>query len=170
MSASSPPLAGRNGSPSGPLNGVFDRWNRYICISGDWPSGRVFMLALSMCAVSGETNPIGGPRFSTVLAPSAFCASNRSSPWKPPLADENEIGGFASQSWNVLTKKKTCVPFWRLSASFVAFPLPRLEGCQVQTNVEHVGLKRIGANVVSAGKLKLPPLGVISSPDRSGRL
>ena len=58
MSASSPTLVGENGSSSG-----YDVpgwcW-RYICIVGAWPSGGVFMLALSMCEPSGRPSAVFG--------------------------------------------------------------------------------------------------------------
>src|SRR6478736_3523152 len=120
MSASSPPLEGRNGSPpfAKRSNGNLLRWNRYICIVGDCPSGGVAMFALSMWLVSGETMKGGLPaaaRFSEVFAPSSFCASTGSVAWNAPFAAVNEIGALPSQSWKLLTKKKTWVPFcWRL--------------------------------------------------------
>src|SRR6478735_1477469 len=138
MSASSPPFDGRNGSPSlkKRSNGNVGRWNRYICIVGDWPSGGVPMLALSMWNVSGVVSKKGsGPTF----APSSFWASTGSLVSNAPFAAVNEIGACASQSWKLLTKKKTWVAFcWRF-VSFVASAVIWLVGSHVQVNVTPQG-------------------------------
>ena len=110
--ASSPPFTWRNAS------GANGQLNRYICVRGRKPSGGVLKLALSMWLPSGI--PVSTPPMRCVFAPSSASASTGSpaSPWpveltswKLPAASVKPIGAASRWSWNVLTKKYTCVPF-----------------------------------------------------------
>ncbi len=114
IEASSPPLTSRKGDALG--GGSVLLKNRYICITGDWPSGSVTMFALSRCRPSGSTPPL-------VVAPSSVCATSASPPAasKFPDAASKPIGAAARWSWKRLTDQKTCTAFW---ARFVSQLLP----------------------------------------------
>src|SRR6185436_2440143 len=131
MSASSAPFAGRNGSLSLPVQGAAVACHRNIRMIGEVPSGGTSMSALSMWSSSGASLVLG----SCSCAPSSTLAITGSTSWKPPFVVVNEIGGSASQSWNVFTKKNACVPLWPLLRRRVASDVVPVCGSQVQGKV-----------------------------------